>query len=101
MSEPVQTNIIDELQAYFNGELLPQETRDGIPTVWSTKDQVHGILSYLKNEADKPYRTLYDLTAIDERERAERQGQPKADFTIVYHLLSYERNADVRIKVAL
>ena len=44
---------------------------------------------------------LCDLTAIDERERRHREGQPPSDFTVVYHLLSLERNADVRLKVAL
>ena len=44
---------------------------------------------------------LYDLTAIDERTRIHREGQPPSDFTVVYHLLSVERNEDVRIKVPL
>ena len=44
---------------------------------------------------------LYDLTAIDERVRVNRRDQPDSDFTVVYHLLSYERNEDVRIKIAL
>ena len=44
---------------------------------------------------------LYDLTAIDERIRADRGDQPARDFTVVYHLLSFDRNADVRLKVAL
>ena len=39
---------------------------------------------------------LYDLTAIDERVRTHRDGQPASDFTVVYHLLSFERNEDVR-----
>ena len=43
---------------------------------------------------------LYDLTAIDERMRAHRDGQPPSDFTVVYHLLSFDRNEDIRIKVA-
>ena len=44
---------------------------------------------------------LYDLTAIDERMRTHREGQPASDFTVVYHLLSFDRNEYVRIKVAL
>ncbi len=44
---------------------------------------------------------LYDMTAIDERVRNHREGQPPSDFTVVYHLLSFERNASLRIKVAL
>ncbi|HET8699230.1 MAG TPA: NADH-quinone oxidoreductase subunit C/D, partial [Gammaproteobacteria bacterium] len=42
-----------------------------------------------------------DLTAIDERLREHRDGQPPADFTAVYHLTSFARNADVRLKVPL
>jgi NADH-quinone oxidoreductase subunit C/D len=44
---------------------------------------------------------LYDLSAVDERLRTHRDGLPKADFTVFYHLLSIERNSDLRIKVAL
>ncbi len=44
---------------------------------------------------------LYDLTAIDERVRNHRQDQPESDFTVVYHLLSFDRNEDIRIKVPL
>lgn len=97
-----RSNILQELRNKF-GEVIiaPQATRDGMPTLWVAKDHVREILRYLKAEADRPYRVLYDLTAIDERVRAQRQGQPDSDFTVVYHLLSYDRNADVRLKVAL
>ena len=44
---------------------------------------------------------LYDLTAIDERARKYREGQPDSDFTVVYHLLSFDRNEYVRVKVPL
>jgi NADH-quinone oxidoreductase subunit C/D len=65
------------------------------------KERAGDVLRYLKEGTGKPYRMLYDLTAIDERVRAHREGQPESDFTVLYHLLSYERNEDVRIKVAL
>lgn len=78
-----------------------QETQDGIPTVWVQAGRLKDVLRWLKNDAPKPYRMLYDLTAIDERLRVNRQGQPDADFTVVYHLLSFERNSDFRVKVAL
>ena len=44
---------------------------------------------------------LYDLTAIDERMRSRIGGQPASDFTVVYHLLSFERNEYVRVKMPL
>jgi NADH-quinone oxidoreductase subunit C/D len=78
-----------------------QLTRDAFPTIWVPKERLLGVLAHLKSGADKPYRMLYDLTAIDERERRRREGQPEADFSVVYHLLSFDRNDDLRIKVAL
>jgi NADH-quinone oxidoreductase subunit C/D len=97
-----ELNIIRELQDRFGDiAFLRQTTQDEIPTVWVSRDKVHSVLRFLKEEVNNPYRMLYDLFAIDERVRINRQGQPDSDFTIIYHLLSYDRNEDVRIKVAL
>jgi NADH-quinone oxidoreductase subunit C/D len=97
--------VFQELQQVF-GELSvrPQaepDRRDGISTFWAPRDKAHEMLRHLKTEVERPYRLLYDLTAIDERVRAARGDGPASDFTVVYHLLSFERNQDVRIKVAL
>lgn len=78
-----------------------QPACDRIPTFWIKKDHLHGLLSYLKYEIDQPYKMLYDLTAIDERMRTHRDGQPPSDFSVVYSLLSFDRNDYVRLKVAL
>jgi NADH-quinone oxidoreductase subunit C/D len=95
-------DIVVELQRAFGEAVLcPQQTADGVPTVWVSKENLGRILRYLKNETKKPYRMLYDLTAIDERLRQHRDGEPDSDFTVVYHLLSFDRNEDVRLKVAL
>ncbi|MFA5865839.1 MAG: NADH-quinone oxidoreductase subunit C/D [Phycisphaerae bacterium] len=97
-----KSNIQKELQDRFGpSAVLPQITRDDIPTFWAGANNVKDILRYLKSEVCRPYRMLYDLTAIDERERVHRQAQPAGDFTVVYHLLSFDRNEDVRIKVSL
>jgi NADH-quinone oxidoreductase subunit C/D len=95
-------SIIQELQNRFGAPAItPQPTRDDLPTLWVQKERAGDVLRYLKGGTGKPYRMLYDLTAIDERVRAHREGQPESDFTVLYHLLSFERNEDVRIKVAL
>jgi NADH-quinone oxidoreductase subunit C/D len=78
-------------------QLAPQQTADGIDTWWTTRDQVREKLRDLKRE----YRMLYDLTAIDERMRRHREGQPESDFTVVYTLFSFIRNEYVRIKIPL
>ena len=94
--------IIDDLKSAFGEAVLAvQLTRDTIPTLWIDRGQARDVLLYLKTAIDYPYKMLYDLTVIDERVRSHRQGQPESDFTIVYHLLSYDRNEDIRIKVPL
>ncbi len=94
--------IIRELQIKFPDSILAiQTTRDEIPTIWVSSEKARDILNWLRSGAEKPYRTLYDLTAIDERVRLNRQGLPDSDFTVVYHLLSYDRNEDLRLKLPL
>ncbi len=98
--------VLQQLQTRFGagGQLVAtqrEDIRDGIPTQWVSREGLREVLRHLKREIAQPYRMLYDLTAIDERTRHHREGQPAADFSVVYHLLSFERNADVRIKVAL
>ena len=94
--------IVQELQTKFSDSIVAiQATRDDVPTIWVMENKVRDILRWLKCDAEKPYRTLYDLTAIDERVRTNRHELPDSDFTLVYHLLSYDRNEDLRIKVPL
>jgi len=89
------------LEARFGADVVPQEAADGIPTFWAAHGRVHEVLAHLKKDVESPYRMLYDLTAADERTRVNRRGQPRADFTVIYHLFSFDRNAYIRIKTAL
>ncbi len=94
--------IVDELRGRFGQTITAEQiTKDEFPTVWVERDGLKTVLRYLKEETTEPYRMLYDLTAIDERTRLHREGQPESDFTVVYHLMSFERNEDIRIKVPL
>lgn len=99
--ETAQPTLVDDLRARLQVAPTPQPTRDDVPTIWVRPDEAGRVLRHLKEGIERPYRMLYDLTAIDERERRHRSEQPASDFTVVYHLLSFERNADVRIKVPL
>jgi NADH-quinone oxidoreductase subunit C/D len=95
-------SIIDELRTSFGDAIVAvQPTRDSIPTLWVSRERASNVLRHLKTGIERPFRMLYDLSAIDERERRDRSDQPASDFTIVYHLLSYDRNEDIRIKVPL
>ncbi len=102
MSEAEGQSVIQEVRARFGAEAVTEQaTRDEVPTLWVSRERLPEVVRYLKIVVPGPYRTLYDLTAIDERVRVNRRGQPPGAFTVVYHLLSYERNSDVRLKVAL
>jgi NADH-quinone oxidoreductase subunit C/D len=90
-----------ELQQELGPGATPQSTRDDIPTFWVSPNDIHRAVNQLRNIVPQPYKMLYDVTAIDERGRRHRDGQPVADFTIVYHFFSFERNAYVRLKVPL
>lgn len=83
------------------GAVTPQPAADGTPTFWVPAGRLREVIRFLRREIPRPYGMLYDLFGIDERERLHRPGQPASDFTVVYHLLSFDRNADVRLKVAL
>lgn len=69
-------------------------------TIWVATDTLLSVLSLLKG-IKKPFSMLFDLHGVDERLRLDKNELPCRDFTVVYHLLSVERNQDVRVKVAL
>jgi len=99
MSAP---DVVQELTEHLlASNTTVQPTRDEIPTIWVARDHLPAATEYLHRQADHPFTTLIDLTAIDERERVHRDGQPAADFTIVYHLFSFDRNQHLRLKVPL
>jgi len=96
-------NVITDLESEFGSQavLRQQITKDGTTTIWTDNNNLIPLLKYLKNDVAQPFKMLYDLTAIDERTRTNRLDQPESDFTVVYHLTSFGRNEDIRIKVPL
>jgi NADH-quinone oxidoreductase subunit C/D len=84
----------------FGDVFTTQPTRDEITTLWLPAAKVVSVLSFLKSSIDRPYPFLFDLTAIDERNRR-LHGVPASSFTVVYTLFSFERNSFLRLKVPL
>jgi NADH-quinone oxidoreductase subunit C/D len=97
-----EANAVDQLQEKFPEiSLVRESARDDIPTAWIPSEHLREAMQFLKTGVEQPYAMLYDLTGIDERARVNRNGQPPSDVTVVYHLLSFERNQFTRLKVAL
>jgi NADH-quinone oxidoreductase subunit C/D len=87
--------IEEELIAKFG--LIPEETKDTIPTFWCSSENTIPLLRSLK----ACYPMLYDLTAIDERPRKHKFPKVSSDFTVVYQLFSLTTNEEIRIKIPL
>lgn len=87
------------LQERF-GEAIQQapQTSDML-TFYVAESHVKDVLRFLKREATPRFLRLDDLTAVDESLRRDRKAYP--DYTLIYHLLSFESASRVRLKVTL
>ncbi len=91
-----------QLRLRFGDDIFTeQETKDNIVSLWLPLDKLKPVLIFVKDELPKPFLFFYDLTAIDERSRKKDPLYPSTNFTLVYHLFSFERNTFLRFKVAL
>ena len=73
--------VVTELEGRFGADAFTaQETRCGFPTLWTSRERLSAVLKFLKTEVDRPFGTLYDLTAIDERFRRQRDGPARQRF---------------------
>ncbi len=94
--------VIAELYLKFGeSAFVRQHTAEGMPTLWLGREKLLEVLKFLRDDYRPRYEMLLDVTAIDERLRVHRDGQPESDFTVVYQLISYSGNCDIRLKVAL
>jgi len=97
----VASDVVDiqkELSDRFpEASFLFQKTVDDIPTFWITRESLIDVLGYLKPR----FEMLFDLCGVDERTRTHREGLPASEFTVVYHLISFRNNQDIRLKIAL
>ena len=90
-----------ELQSELGVAAVSQTVHDGIPTFWVSKSDIHEAICTLRSGIPDPYNMLFDLTC-HRRTSALASRRPTAE-RLHRRLppLSYERNAYVRIKVAL
>ena len=93
--------VVADLKARIGADCVYQETVDDVPTVWVPRERIRETMRYLKHEAPKRFELMFDLSAIDERARQNRAGQPDSDYTVFYHLMSLSADEDLRVKVAL
>ena len=92
-------SLVQVLREKFGDAVTPAGQVSDFPTFQVTAERLKEVLGFLKTEASPRFLRLDDLTAVDESARRERRNYP--DFTLVYHLLSFEPPSRVRLKVPL
>jgi NADH-quinone oxidoreductase subunit B/C/D len=92
-------NLAQVLGEQFGPAVQPASSTSDMLTLQVEKSRFKDVLRYLKTKATPRFQRLDDLTAIDESARRRRDSYP--DYTMVYHLLSFDSASRVRLKVAL
>src|SRR4051794_37916009 len=99
---PDADNILQHLQQRFGADAFQQQnTVDDMLTLWLSPGNIIPVIQHLKSAIEKPFSLLYDICGADERDRRRKQLLPAKDFTVIYHLFSFDRNSFIRLKVAL
>ncbi|CAB1064232.1 NADH-ubiquinone oxidoreductase chain B (EC / NADH-ubiquinone oxidoreductase chain C (EC / NADH-ubiquinone oxidoreductase chain D (EC [Olavius sp. associated proteobacterium Delta 1] len=97
--DPQAQRLARQLQDRF-GEAVQQEPQTcDMPAFLVNQSRIKDVLRFLNSEAATRFQRLDDLTAIDESARRKRESYP--DYTLVYHLLSFDPPARLRLKVPL
>jgi NADH-quinone oxidoreductase subunit B/C/D len=96
---PSDQDLARDLGARFGDAVAPLAPICDMLTLQVAENRFKDVLRYLKTVAAPKYQRLDDLTAIDESARRQPQNYP--DYTLVYHLLSFDSASRLRLKVPL
>jgi len=83
---------LKKIQEQFGDRVIEMHAQLGQDTVVVSKAAIVELARFLRDDPDLKYNYLMDLTAVDHFTRKPR-------FEVVYHFLSLEYNARVRVKV--
>lgn len=94
-----QRDLSTRLKDRFGEAVAQEDPSSDMPTHRVRVDRLKDVLRFLKSDTTAGFKRLDDLTAVDESARRDRQAYP--DFTLVYHLLSFDSASRLRLKVDL
>ncbi len=88
-----------EMKEVFGERVSVEGSATDMLTLRTSPDMVPQLLRHLKNRPGSSFKRLEDIAAVDDSCR--RARDPFKDFTINYHLLSFDKPGYVRVKTEL
>ncbi|RWY52573.1 NADH-quinone oxidoreductase subunit C [Mucilaginibacter gilvus] len=86
--------LIKKLADKFPGQITESNQDYGLLSVETSREQITGVLSYLKTDSELKFTFLTDITSVHYPEQEKQIG-------VIYHLHSLTTNTRIRVKVFL
>ncbi|MBL4791215.1 MAG: NADH-quinone oxidoreductase subunit C [Kordiimonadaceae bacterium] len=92
MTDKALIELGDAIAASLENELVSSDVSFGELTVVVRAEHIQKVLTFLRDDKECCFKQLIDVCGADYPERSKR-------FEVVYHLLSYQLNQRIRVKV--
>ena len=93
MTDKALLDLGRSLAASLENEVLSTDVAFGELTVTVRAERIGKVLTHLRDDKECSFKQLVDLCGVDYPDRNKR-------FDVVYHLLSYQLNQRIRVKVS-
>jgi len=92
MSLALLNDLREHIVIQLENDVIDASIAFGELTVTARAESIEKVLGFLRDDPECLFKQLSDIAGVDYPERAKR-------FDVVYHLLSYQNNVRIRVKI--